>query len=166
MYRGNSQGQFNTPIGKYKEPGIVDEDNILNVSKYMNSNDVKLSCNNYLNVLNNVSRGDFVYFDPPYHYEKKGFTGYTDKGFTTSDLIDLKNCADSLINKGCFVLISNNATRRVIEIFDESNYEIIKLNYKIERIPAKRSINSNGKGRQKVEEVLIFGRKNKEISSS
>ncbi len=173
LYRVNREGKFNTPIGYYENPNIVDEDNILAVSDYLRRNRVKITNLSFKSAVRNAVKGDFIYFDPPYDYSDKGFTTYTRQGFNHYDLDDLKECSDALIHKGCYVLISNNDTEYVRTLFDDNNYEIDTLpatnhtvSYDIEEIPANRTINSKGDGRNKVQEVLIFGRKKQEIPTS
>lgn len=46
LYRVNKNGEFNVPIGSYKNPIICDEDNIMNVSKILNNN-VEMECKEY-----------------------------------------------------------------------------------------------------------------------
>ena len=166
LYRVNRKGQFNTPIGYYANPNIVDEDNIIAVSEYLRNKRVKITNHSFKRAVRDAVEGDFIYFDPPYDYSGQGFTTYTKQGFNNYDLDELKECSDALINKGCYVLISNNDTAYVRKLFDDKNYEInpIPVNYDaisydIQEIPANRTINSKGDGRNKVQEVLIFGKK-------
>jgi len=166
LYRVNQKGQFNTPIGKYTNPKIFDEKNILEISKYLNENQVKITSNTFDDAVKTASKGDFVYFDPPYDYTEQGFTTYTENGFDQYDLGRLKDCSDKLIRKGCYVLISNNATERVLNLFDNPDYEIITISYDIKKISANRNINSKASARKKVEEVLIFGKRNEKVSTS
>lgn len=42
LYRVNSKNQFNVPYGKYKNPRILDEDNLRNINKYLNENDIAI----------------------------------------------------------------------------------------------------------------------------
>ena len=42
LYRVNSKNQFNVPYGRYKQPKIVDEDNLRNVSEYLKDNDITI----------------------------------------------------------------------------------------------------------------------------
>ena len=93
-----------------------------------------------------------VVIDPPYDYEIDGFTSYNSTAFTKNDLQRLKKCSDDLINKGCIVVISNNDTQFVNELFSENNF-IIDL------IEANRLINCDGKRRKKEKEVIIYGTK-------
>ena len=64
LYRVNSQGQFNVPFGNYKNPRIVDKNNLLNCSELLKNTEIK--CADFSEILTKVKRGDFVYFDPPY----------------------------------------------------------------------------------------------------
>lgn len=154
LYRVNRNGYFNTPVGRYVNPLICDEENILEVSSYLNKNKIKITSVDFEKAVKNARNGDFVYFDPPYDYETSGFVGYVKEGFNRDDLRRLKITCDSLIKRGCKVLISNNDTTFVRELFEEENYEII---YRTKTIKANRNINSK-KTRNKVDEVLIYGK--------
>jgi DNA adenine methylase len=80
-----------------------------------------------------------------------GFTSYFSEGFSHNDTKRLKDVADALVDKGCIVLISNNATQYVLSLFDDDRYTI-------KNISANRSINSIGSNRRNAAEVLIYGR--------
>ena len=157
LYRVNKKGQFNTPIGRYKSPMIYDEDNIRDLSNYLNNNNVTIRNQDFENVVRDAKFGDFIYFDPPYDYEKRGFTDYQKEGFNTFDLERLKKTCDALIKKGCKVLISNHDTKRVRELFSSKQYELMTINYRVEEIEVNRYIGSKIEYRKKAQEVLIYG---------
>jgi DNA adenine methylase len=152
LYRVNSSGYFNVPEGKYKNPDIVNEHKIHKLSKFFNEKNVSIRNLDFEKSINDAKCGDVVYFDPPYDYESEGFTAYSSAGFNREDLKRLKNVCDDLIIRGCKVIISNNDTTFVNELF-KSKY------YKINRIEANRFINCDGTNRKKVKEVIIYGGK-------
>ena len=156
LYRVNRNGFFNTPMGRYVNPLICDEENIMEISKFLNDNDIKISSLDFEKAVATAKTGDWIYFDPPYDYEDGGFVNYVKEGFGHKELERLKKLCDCLISRGCNVLISNNDTKFVRELFSSnSNYEIV---YETKTIKANRNITSK-KERKKVDEVLIYGRK-------
>lgn len=156
LFRVNKDGHFNTPRGKYDNPLICDEANILEISKFLKENNIIILNEDFVNACPDACEGDYVYFDPPYDYENEdGFVSYNAQGFTRRDLERLKEFCDELIEKGCHVLISNNDTTFVRRTFSGSQYKIV---YEIKQVSANRNINSSGKKRAtKVKEVLIYG---------
>lgn len=158
LYRVNLDGFFNTPIGNYINPQIYSKENIYDVSSFLRENNIVILNTDFEEAVPNPRKGDFIYFDPPYDYEnEKGFVNYNSGGFDRDDLSRLKVFCDKLINLGCNVLISNNDTTFVRELFNDKNYE---YSYTIKDFPANRSINSNSQLRSKsVVEVLIYGTK-------
>ena len=50
MYRVNSQGQFNVPFGNYKNPRIVDDENLINCSKLLKNTEIY--CADFSEILN------------------------------------------------------------------------------------------------------------------
>lgn len=148
LYRVNSAGEFNAPFGRYKKPNIVNEKTLRAVSHYLNQNDVKILNTDFEEALKGIRKGAFVYFDPPYDPISKSsnFTGYTSGGFGKKEQIRLKKVCDRLNSKGIRFLLSNSATHFIKELY--SDYTVISAE-------ANRCINSNGKKRGKVEEVLI-----------
>ncbi len=158
LYRVNKKGLFNTPKGRYKNPRIVDKNNILEISDYLKKNNIILKNEDFTQATSDAKEGDFVYFDPPYDYDGNGFTSYVKEGFTYNDLEKLKASCDILIGKGVKILISNNATDRVLKLFDSQNYKIVALaKYEKEEIDVRRYIGSKITNRKVVKEVLIYG---------
>jgi DNA adenine methylase len=109
LYRVNSKGKFNVPLGKYSNPNIVNEDNLRSVSHILQSRKVAIQCRDFESVLRDAKKGDLVYFDPPYQpvSDTANFTSYTNKDFTYDDLSRLAELCMDLDSKGCRVLLSN-----------------------------------------------------------
>lgn len=150
LYRVNSNGYFNVPKGKYKNPDIVMKKKILGLNKLLKEKSFKITCLDFAEAVKGASKNDVIYFDPPYDYELKGFTSYSSKGFDRIDLVRLKNLCDKLRSRNCRVIISNNDTCFVNELFNSKGYKII-------HIEASRFISCDGSKRSKVKEVIIYG---------
>ena len=150
LYRVNSKGKFNVPLGRYSNPNIVNEDNLRSVSHVLQSSEVSIKCRDFESVLKDVKKGDFVYFDPPYQpvSNTSNFTSYTHKSFTIDDLVRLADLCFNLDSKGCKVMLSNSNSNEVEEMFKETGWNIKK-------IQANRAINSDSKKRTGHYELLI-----------
>lgn len=150
LYRVNSKGKFNVPLGRYSNPNIVNEENLRAVSSILRSNRISINCRDFGAVLRDAKKGDLVYFDPPYQpiSATANFTSYTTKNFTYDDLTRLADLCLKLDSKGCYVLLSNSNSKEVAEIFSKSPWKILKIN-------ANRSINSNSNKRTGHFELLI-----------
>ena len=150
LYRVNSKGKFNVPLGRYTNPNIVNEDNLRSVSAILNTSKVAIKCRDFESVLRDAKKGDLVYFDPPYQpvSDTANFTSYTNKSFTYNDLNRLAELCLKLDSKGCKVLLSNSDSKEVAKIFSDKPW-------KIKKIQANRSINSNSKKRTGHFELLI-----------
>lgn len=155
LYRVNGKGQFNTPIGRYSNPLICDEDNIKQIHTFLNENKITIMNESYEKAIAKAKENDIIYLDPPYDYEDDdGFTKYQMNGFTFEDFKTLKKHCDKALEKGAYVIISNNATTRVMELFDDAQYKIFYDNYKLD---TKRTINSNPDGRSNGKEIIFWG---------
>ena len=138
LYRVNSKGKFNVPLGRYTNPNIVNEENLRSVSSILQSSKVAIKCRDFESVLRDAKKGDLVYFDPPYQpvSDTANFTSYTNKSFTYEDLNRLADLCLKLDSRGCNVLLSNSDSKEVADIFSGKSW-------KIKKIHANRSINSN-----------------------
>lgn len=161
LYRVNSKGQFNTPMGRYRNPLICDETNIKEIHEYLSNpeNHIEIMNGSYEDVIKKAKDGDVIYIDPPYDYEDDdGFTKYQMSGFSFEDFQKLKEKCDKAVNKGAFVIISNNATTKVMKLFEEDpKYKIF---YDPNCFTSLRSINCKGDDRRTGSEVIFWGMNN------
>lgn len=150
LYRVNSKGKFNVPLGKYVNPNIVNRENLLAVSKILQSKDISIKCQDFENALKNTASGDFVYLDPPYHpvSETANFTSYTEDDFGYKDQQRLCARFRSLDRKGVKILLSNSNSDEIIELFKEFSAGMVEIN-------ANRFINSVSRKRTGHTELLI-----------
>ena len=148
LYRVNSSGEFNSPFGRYENPNIVNESTIRAVSNYLNGNNITILNGDFEDALKGIKKGDFVYFDPPYHpvSASSNFTGYVQGGFLESDQKRLKVLCDKLNDEGVKFLLSNSSTQFIKNLYKD---------YTIRYVKASRAINSNAKKRGEIDEVLI-----------
>lgn len=154
LYRVNSQGYFNTPFGKYKNPNIVNEYVLRELHSYFNNNSITFLNEDFEESLKYIRKGAFVYFDPPYASvsSTSNFTGYTAGGFGEDEQKRLRDLCDTLNSKGVKFMISNANVDLIQELYADRDYNI-------DIIGAKRSVNSVAKKRGEVEEVLIYNYK-------
>lgn len=147
LYRVNRKGQFNVPFGKYSNPKIVDERNLMAAAAALKN--ARIICAPFEAVLARASRGDFVYMDPPYQplSTTSSFTGYTRNSFGESDQIRLAETFKSLTRRGCLVMLSNSDTP-----FTRSLYE----GFRLETVRATRAINSKAERRGRINELVVL----------
>ena len=146
LYRVNSKNEFNVPFGKKSKVNTYDGNNLITVSNYLTMNDIKILNKDFEEAVSYAKKGDFVYFDPPYDSDNNIFTSYTEEGFGKEEQRRLAKVFKELDQKGVYVMLSNHNTTLINELYKD---------YHIHVIEAKRNINSNGKKRGKVEEVII-----------
>ena len=134
------------PFGNYKNPRIVDENNLLNCSELLKNTEIK--CADFSEILTKVKKGDFVYFDPPYVplNETSSFTSYTKDGFDMDMQFKLREVCDELDSMGVMFMLSNSDTKFVNELYS---------NYEIKKVFVSRVVNANAEGRGKITEVLV-----------
>ncbi|QMS85107.1 DNA adenine methylase [Candidatus Xianfuyuplasma coldseepsis] len=148
LYRVNSKGQFNVPIGRYENPKINDFKNIQTLSDILK---LKFTiCNSdFSHLKKHLKTGDVVYLDPPYDKENSSsFVSYTSKKFDVYDQERLKDFFDELTDMGVYACLSNSATEKIKDLYkeyiDDDSY-----------ITVQRNISSKGDSRIRAEEILI-----------
>lgn len=147
MYRENSKGEFNVPQGRYKNPKILDKDNLISVSKYLQN--VSFTSTDYVSAVSTAKKNDFVYLDPPYHplSATSSFTSYSKNNFTEQDQVNLRDLFVDLDSRECKVMLSNSSADLIKEIYKD---------FKQVSIQARRSINSKSTKRGNVTELAIL----------
>ncbi len=147
LYRVNSKGEFNVPIGRYKNPEIFNKDTTFKASKLLKG--VKIKLQPFENVLDATKKGDFIYFDPCYNPKIRTsiFNSYTEDGFLEGEQRKLATLFRKLDKKGCKLMLSNSDTALVKKLYK---------GYKMKRVKCARSINSKADGRGKLTELIII----------
>jgi len=148
LYRVNSKNQFNVPYGRYKNPKILDEELLKNISFYLNSANITIHQGDFQDAVSKAATGDFVYFDPPYIplNTTSDFTSYTDSGFGFREQTRLMETCRELDRKGVLFMASNSFSPSVLDLYE---------GFMIETVGASRMINSKATGRGKINEVII-----------
>lgn len=149
LYRENRRGEFNVPMGSYKNPKIFCEDNLVAVSAQLQNTELRVQSFEY--VLDEAEPGDLIYFDPPYVpiSATSSFTSYVGAGFDLQMQQRLAEVFTELAHRGCHVYLSNSDAPVVHELY---------RGWQIETVRAGRSINSKAKGRRRINEVLVVGK--------
>lgn len=155
LFRLNSKGEFNVPMGGNLKVTIYSKENINQLNLLFRS--VEFICGDYQTILDSVDKDKrcFFYFDPPYRRlkETSSLTMYNADPFDDNEQIRLRDFVDSLVLSGHDFLLSNSDPKNVDpdDIFFDEAYE----KYHIKRVLARRSINSKADGRGKIFELLI-----------
>ncbi len=156
LYRVNANGEFNVPIGSYKKPRLFDEQKLRAVAAALKN--TSLLAEDFSAILKRARRGDFAYFDPPYHTESMGFTGYAVAPSGRAEFDEFQhrmlfNVASDLHRRGCHVVISNSDTNYIRQLYAKSSA------FSCHTVQARRFINCDGGGRNLVNEFVITNRK-------
>ena len=159
MYRVNSKGRFNIPMGSPVEKKLFDEKNLDAVGDALSK--VKFTCDDYSKVKPFKGRGrkpknNLIFLDPPYIPNSKtaNFTDYSVEGFNRDSHVKLSNDLSKLIeNENNNVIFTNNFNSMSIELFVDKNKKNKRLNaYKFN---ITKTISAKNTGRGNTEELLV-----------
>jgi DNA adenine methylase len=148
LYRVNRKGDFNVPFGNYKNPTICDSKNIRSCSNALSNTTILRA--DYAETSAYAHHGTLFYLDPPYRpiSDTSLFTSYTSGKFGDDDQLKLRKfCQEIHDNGGKFILSNSDA--------GDGYFDELYKNFTIERVEAKRSINSDGTKRGKINELII-----------
>lgn len=147
LYRENSKGHFNVPIGSYKKPLIYDPETLRAASTALQPAQIT---EGYFDVVLEFAKTseDFVYFDPPYYpiSSTSKFTAYNRYSFSEADQVRLREVFAQLSDRGVKVMLSNSDCAFIRDLYKD---------FKIHTIYASRNINCNAEKRGKITEVLV-----------
>lgn len=136
LCRFNRAGEFNVPFGKYAtinyRRDFSDYKSMLGAWEFSNSKFDRVK----------LAPDDFVYADPPYDVE---FTQYSKAGFGWADQV---RTAEWLAQHPGPVILSNQATPRILKLYRDLGYQLLRLN-------APRRISCTG-DRTAAKEVLAL----------
>lgn len=153
LYRVNKNGDFNVPMGSYKNPTICDEENLRALSELIKN--VNFEYGDYKTSQKYIKKNTFVYFDPPYRplNVTSGFTSYTKEDFDDENQKELALFYKELNNNNVKVMLSNSNPKNTNK--EDCFFENIYKGFNINEVYAKRMINANSSGRGEISELLI-----------
>ena len=148
LYRVNRSGQFNVPFGRYTNPVLCPEENLRAASAALEG--VVLATGPFERVVGRARRGDFVYFDPPYHplSPTSSFTAYTRDPFGAEEQTRLRDVALALAHRGCKVMVSNSHCPFIVDLYR-------RVGFQIHKVYATRAINCLASKRGAIAEAAI-----------
>lgn len=153
LYRVNSKGIYNVPMGSYKKPVICDEESLQFISGLLQN--VEIRCGDYSQCYDFIDDSTFVYIDPPYRplSETSSFNSYTKYKFGDEQQIELGKFIEEISNIGAKFVASNSDPKNIDK--NDDFFDIIYKKFKIDRVKATRRINSKGSNRGSINELLI-----------
>lgn len=148
LYRENSRGQFNVPMGRYKNPTIYNPDLLSAAAAALQKAEIHLRPFEAVLTVAQTAQ-DFVYFDPPYHplSPTSNFTAYNRFNFSDQDQMRLRDTFVELAQRGVKVMLSNSDCDFVRNLYQ--GFQMIPIS-------AHRSINSNARKRGAITELLVI----------
>lgn len=155
LFRVNRRGQFNVPFGKYANPTICNAKLLRADSQLLQSAQIEICQGDYAQTIQHADGLTFVYLDPPYRPldATSSFTSYAKGDFNDDDQRALAAFCQQLSDRGCLWMESNAdcSAKNPEDTFFEDLY----ADYRIERVYASRFINANPDKRGKLTELLI-----------
>jgi len=153
LYRVNSKGEFNSPVGDYENPTICDEKNLIAVHQVLQIAEIKKA--DFKEVINDLKNHSFIYFDPPYRPISKSanFKSYSKEDFRDNEQIQLAELYKSLNNKGLNLMLSNSDPKNNNP--NDNFFDEIYKDFNIYRVPARRMINSDASKRGNINEIVV-----------
>lgn len=147
LYRVNSKGLFNVPYNNKVGGVSIDADNLRNIGVYLQQSNVEIRQGDFEVACDDVSSGDFLYFDSPYVpvSETANFTDYTKDGFLLEDHKRLAALFRRLDALGAKLMLSNHDVPLVHEMYEGFN---------IESFEVRRAINSDASKRVGKEVII------------
>jgi DNA adenine methylase len=160
LWRVNADGEFNTPIGDYANPKILNEAELRAAAPAFARATLRTS--DFRQTVRGAVAGDFVYFDPPYipASPTASFTAYTTDGFGEAQQLVLARTALELAVRGVQVMLSNSDTEMAWSLYGNLP------NFQIDRVSRSGAISSNTTGRGRVSELIITGGYDRPASNS
>lgn len=152
LYRVNRKGEYNVPFGRAIRPTICDASTLRADSRLLQK--VEICQGDYAELLPLAGNDSLWYLDPPYKplSTTSSFNSYAKEAFGDEEQERLQLFCDSLTRQGASLVLSNSDALGL----DGKNYfDALYRGYQVERVWARRAVNSRADKRGKITEVLI-----------
>jgi len=148
IYRVNLKGEFNVPYGGKTHLNPADPVPIRAASQHLSNAELRVA--DFQAAVAEASKGDFVYFDPPYTvaHSNNGFVKYNERIFNWDDQVRLAQVAHDLADRGCAVVVSNADHPRVRELY---------IDFEVRLVIRSSKIAASSKYRRPITECIFVG---------
>jgi len=148
LYRVNTKGQFNVPVGSYppERVSLYDSANLLAANRALQGADLRVQ--DFRETLKAVKSGDFVYVDPPYYPLSRtaNFTSYTREDFGQQEQEELALRIAEAAKRGAQVMLSNSDTPTTRRLYGDFKV--------LDTVQARRAVNCDGAKRGRISELV------------
>lgn len=152
LWRVNSRGHFNVPIGSYRpdKVSLYNRANLLAASQALQGAELKVQ--DFRKTLQSTAKGDFVYLDPPYHPVSRtaSFTSYTKEDFGKAEQEELARLFAGAAGRGVALMLSNSDTPFIRGLYEGP--------FSVHIVKARRAVNCDGAKRGLISEVVVMHR--------
>jgi DNA adenine methylase len=155
LFRLNRRGEFNVPAGRYVNPSICDVTHLRSVANALQQPGVSIELGSFERSLAEAGAGDFVYCDPPYEPLSRtaSFASYTALGFAAADQKRLQQVVIAAARRGAHIVLSNSSAPLIESLYTSD--DALDAGLSLQRVPARRAINSRALLRGPVDEVIV-----------
>jgi DNA adenine methylase len=155
LFRLNRRGEFNVPAGRYENPRICDATHVRGVAAALRQEGVTITLESFERSLAHAGGGDFVYCDPPYAPVSRtaNFASYTADGFGAGEQEQLRDAVVKAALRGVAIVVSNSSAPLIEGLYTTALAQDAGL--KVERVSARRAINSRATSRGVVDELIV-----------
>lgn len=153
LYRVNSRGRFNVPMGRYTKPRILHEERTRLASAALQVAEIHLA--DFTEAEKFAGGPDtFVYYDPPYRpiNSTSYFTSYSTEVFSDDEQRRVQATYARLNERGVLQMLSNSDPTNH---GDDKFFDNLYNGFNIHRVEASRRINATPGKRGAVRELLI-----------
>lgn len=148
IYRVNSKGFFNVPIGT-RTSALKDTDDFARASKLLENTEIHVA--DFEVLISKGKKGDLIFADPPYAVSNStSFIKYNQKIFSWQDQIRLADALASAHFRGCNIIVTNVDHPLVRKLY-------LDKGFKIEVVNRFSSISANHTSRKQFSELVIIG---------
>lgn len=153
LFRLNRKGEFNVPFGKYRNPSILNINNLFAVSAALQN--AKIIRGDFSDCTEFLDDNTFVYFDPPYKplNPTSHFTAYSESEFDDNSQRKLSNLYRELNRKHAKLMLSNSDPKNAD--IDNNFFDDLYEGFSIRRVDATRMINCKAEKRGLIKEIII-----------
>jgi len=154
LFRVNARGEFNVPYGSHKNPKIINPDVLRADSEILQNTRIHLG--DFTKSSKYITQDSFVYFDPPYRplSTTASFTNYSKDGFDDSEQKRLAEFFAKCDKKNAKLMLSNSDPKNINP--EDNFFDELYAKYTIERVPARRMINSDASKRGAINEIIVM----------